>query len=153
MTNPLPMITYPDTQHQSNPVNIDIAQYADALMIKMGFPLSEQGPFVNKLRDHITSQVRNGLVDRSGGTWAPQTEYLSYEERAKALLAFDWAADHGYAYKRECMDRIIYRQFNTKTLKRNLVIRWSLIPAALRDHLRHYRFLLRKPFLPKNPYL
>lgn len=42
---------------------------AARLMLRMGFPETEGGPYVTELRSHILGQVRRGMTDRSGGTW------------------------------------------------------------------------------------
>jgi len=126
---------------------------AEQIMRKMGYPDDEQGHYVTLLREEIALQVANGLANRSAGTWSSDADKLSFEQRAKAQLAFDWAANNGYSYRVECLDPIIIRQIDLRTKKRTIRIDWPRIPAATRDFYRRVKYIIRKPFLPRNPYL
>lgn len=80
---------------------------APLIMLRMGFPESEKGPFVMKLRVHILRQCEQGMVNRSGGTWRHELEGgepPSHEERAKAMLSMDWAIDQGHCSRVELLD-------------------------------------------------
>lgn len=41
----------------------------DVIMLRMGFPRTETGPYVTELRNSIERQVSEGMRSRSGGTW------------------------------------------------------------------------------------
>jgi len=79
-------------------------ELAEKIMLRMGFPETETGPYVTKLRENIRRQVAGGMRNRSGGSWAPGAEKLTAEQRAKELLALDWEIEHGHSYRVECLD-------------------------------------------------
>ena len=114
---------------------------AAGIMLRMGFPDTERGPFVTELRTLIRRQVSEGLVNRSGGSWAPGAETLTYEERAKHLLAWEWEIQHGHSYRVEAIDG----------LHRRAVLPW------LRDRAREFALDIRlwwdrKVMKTANPY-
>lgn len=105
-------------------------------MARMGYPASEQGPYVTELRKHIQKQLDEGMVMRSAGSWAPEAASLSYEERAKATLAFDWAIGRRHGYRVEVFDPLWGWKTNVQTMKRTYYIRWRKIPAWIGDRFR-----------------
>lgn len=77
---------------------------AESILIGMGFPETADGPFVRELRAHIRKQVERGMLNRSGGTWAPGSSKLTHDERAREILAVDWEIAHGHSYRVELFD-------------------------------------------------
>lgn len=83
---------------------------AEQIMLDMGFPESEQGPYVTELRKVIAEQVSHGLVRRSGGTWAPEcfdekgAWTISHEDRARAFLEVEWEMKHGHTAEVKNLD-------------------------------------------------
>ena len=84
---------------------------AEQIMLRMGFPASECGPYVMKLRSHILEQVQQGLQTRSGGTWVDDARGMSHEDRAREILAVDWEIEHGHGYRVEALDGFGWRYF------------------------------------------
>lgn len=112
---------------------------AEEIIRHMGFPDTECGPFVTALRASVAKQVADGMTNRSGGTWAPGNH--SYEDRAKALLAWDWELEHGHHYRVEAIDGFA----------------WDNIPHWLGDKWRYSlmeirAFINRKILRKINPY-
>jgi hypothetical protein len=70
------------------------------IMLRLGFPSTETGPFVSQVRAEI---VRLGLVD-SHVSWASGAEGLSHEERARCWLEMHWEAEQNHAFRVEAMD-------------------------------------------------
>lgn len=119
---------------------------ANEIMRSMGFSDNENGPFVSQLRKNVEKQVANGLVRRSGGTWAPECFdekgrfTITAEDRAKAMLAYDWALEREHSFRVECIDGF----------------EWRYAHLWLGDRWREFRMNLRvwrdKIFRIKNPY-
>lgn len=132
---------------------------AQRIMAQLGYPETEHGPFVTELRKHIQNRVDcEGLVGMSPGTWSG--EPTSYEERAKAQLAFDWEVANRHSHRVECIDGlpIRWRYDIANWPKRRLEVRWSKAPAWIGDVLRKHHCRLRvwwdRAILRKrNPYL
>lgn len=113
----------------------------DEIMKRMGFPVEAKGLHIDALRESVAQQHSHGLVDRSPGTWASSP--ASLEERAKELLAWDWAIARGHSAQVELLGGMrSYRDF----------------PAWVRDRVRqftmswrvfHDRHIMRR----RNPYL
>lgn len=76
----------------------------EQIMLNMGFPDSETGPFVTELRNNIAEQVRRGLRNRSGGTWGEKGYALSHEERARCILEMDWEVANGHCARVDNID-------------------------------------------------
>lgn len=127
------------------------------IMARMGYPETETGPYVTELRAYVAKKMDRGLVGMSGGTWGSDVAKMTLEERAKAHLAFLWAADN-FSYKVERLDaRIFVRRTDIETMKRRIVFRHWLIGPAIRDSIRkvYYstKFWFAKKVLRKtNPY-
>lgn len=113
---------------------------ANEIMLRMGFPDTETGPYVTELRKLIEKQVSEGLRNRSAGTWVGNH---SHEERARIFLMAEWNIQQGYAYKVKVIDPPIRRVIDLKTMKRRWVIKWHRLPAWLGDKLRAKRSRLR----------
>jgi hypothetical protein len=79
---------------------------AEEIVRRMGFPDTEQGPYVQALRQQVRKQVAQGMVNRSGGSWGPEGEKLDCEGRARELLACDWEIEHEHCHRVEAMDGI-----------------------------------------------
>ncbi len=139
---------------------------ANDIVRDMGFPDTEQGPFVTKLREYIAQEVvKKGLRRMSGGTWAMGTETMAYEERARLTLQFMWEADH-FSYKVECLDGKPWgvKTIFTKTesgewsgFERKPYVKWRRIPAFLRDCARRQKHAIKVWWFKgalrvKNPY-
>lgn len=97
------------------------------LMLRMGFPVTEIGPYVTELRAHILDQVRRGMTNRSGGTWRDDDIWSRHEDRARELLGVDWAFEHGHTYRVEAIDGF----------------RWRYLRAWLGDRVRYLAFRWR----------
>ena len=141
----------------------DMESRVDAQMQRMGFELTDTGPYAMELREWITNSFNSGVISMSGGTWAPGFEKLSSEERAKGCLAFMWAAKFS-SYRVERIDgkpwgwRIDFDIKNPAGLQRYYHVNWPKIPGYIRDSLRKYIHLLRKAWREKvvritNPYV
>lgn len=65
----------------------------DEMMLGMGFLSTDAGPNVTELRRTVEIQMRNGLINRSAGSWAPGEH--SAEDRAAAFLEIDRAIRQG----------------------------------------------------------
>lgn len=83
---------------------------ANQMMERMGFPTTERGPYVTQLRALVARQVSEGMLNRSGGTWAEEcyerdangfiTGYkISHEERARTFLECEWAIENGHCHE------------------------------------------------------
>lgn len=99
---------------------------ADQIMLEMGFPETERGPYSTELRALVCRQVSEGLRRRSAGTWA--RDDIPCEERAKAFLAVEWEFAHGHAHEVKAIGGFA----------------WDNIPAWIGDRLRELRFHWRK---------
>lgn len=122
---------------------------------RMGFPPSETGPHVTALRALVRKQVSEGLINRSGGTWADECYRrdengfiigyaISAEERARVLLEWDWEIEHGHSRCMSLLDcaPVMWRfdtctmrwrlEFAPRYLKPWLQDRWSYIPYQWR---------------------
>lgn len=109
----------------------------DQMMIRMGFEPTDTGPYVTELRVLIAKQMANGLISRSGGTWAPGNH--SAEDRARAFLAHEWSMQQGHFYRVDNMDHD-----------------WSEPLTMIADTFRrlgfHLRMLRTKILRRRNPY-
>lgn len=113
--------------------------FHDEIMIRMGFPPTAKGPHIDLLRERIRDQAAQGLVYRSGGTWAPGSESMTLDGRAKHLLAWEWAIERGHYSTVRAIDGLTVR---------------SLIPWV-GDRLRDAAMRLRvwRDRRVTNPYL
>lgn len=136
---------------------------ASEMMLKMGFPPSETGPYVTELRALIERKSAEGRVGCSGVTWADEcyelddagfiTGYkISHEDRAKAMLEMEWAVDNGHSYRVSTVDPIICRTFNTTTMRRGIRVRWSSILPWVGDRWKETMMNIRVWHGGKNPY-
>lgn len=130
------------------------ARTAEEIMERGGFSNSDTGPFVTALREQTRKQVRNGLTDRSPGTWGPEGAKLDAEGRAKALLAVQWAIERGHTYRVECLESPFRRVFDARTMKRRMVVHWDQIRPWLSDRWRELgmRYRIWKDRNVVNPY-
>lgn len=132
---------------------------------RMGFSISNQGPYVYELYKTIEKQVEKGLINRSAGTWAPEHGRagmrLDPEERARAFLEMDWEIANGYTCLMNCIDRPFgwkyYLNKDTKAWTKRYEIRWKYIPSWLGDRFRSYglswkSFFYKKVLGRTNPY-
>lgn len=123
---------------------------ADEIMLRMGFPETETGPYVTQLRALIAEQVKHGLVDHSSGTWAPGRH--SAETRAKALLGMHWAMDRGHHCRVECIDGLRgWRRRGDGKLKHPNLIPWlqdKWRETIMQLRVARDRYILRI----RNPY-
>lgn len=109
----------------------------EQIMLRMGFPEDASGPYVTALRALIREQVADGMTDRSGGSWATDEMWSDHEGRARCFLEIDWDIKHGHSHRVELLDTApIMWRFNTRTMRRHLEFRPSLILPWLRDHYR-----------------
>lgn len=136
---------------------------AARIMLKMGFPPTETGPFVSELRAKIVKQVAEGLVNRSGGSWAEGCYErdeeghavgwkISHEERARSLLEMEWSIEKGHAYEVKAIDPPIHWTFSTSTMRRGIRVHWSLLLPWVGDRFRELAMVLRIRRGGKNPY-
>lgn len=133
------------------------------IMRAMGFPDTETGPYVTKLRESVARQVDRGLTRRSISwcvawtPWSVGAETLTHEQRAKHLLAFDWEIENNRHYNVSAIDPIIRRRWNVTTNKTWIEVRWADIPGWIGDRLRSLMLRLRVVFDrvrgKRNPYL
>lgn len=107
----------------------------EQIMERMRFAVTDRGPYVTELRALIARQVAEGLTDRSAGSWAGDV-FPDAEERAKALLSWEWATERGHCCRQEVIDPLIHWTFSTKTMRRGIRIHWRSIPAWVCDRLR-----------------
>lgn len=134
------------------------SETAAKIIRRMGYPDNETGPYVTALRAYILKQCEKGMVGGSGGTWAPGTETLTYEERAKATMAFNWAADN-YSYRVTNIDGPPWGyRLDLETMKRTFRVRWRRVPSWFGDQFRRSVNKLRvywgtKVLKRTNPYL
>jgi hypothetical protein len=135
------------------------AALANRIVERMGFPASETGPYVSALRRHVEHQVDRGLVSRSAGWWSPEGRRLSLEDRAREILAFDWAAER-YSYRTENIDGAPWGwRTDVRSMSRRFEVQWRRVPSwFIGDPLRRYRALLRRWWDRevrgiRNPYL
>lgn len=132
------------------------------IMLRMGFAASDNGPYVTELRQSIKQQVADGLVNRSGGTWAP--EYgpagmlLPTEERARAFLQMDWEVAQNNHCEMRCLDRPFGWKYNIKADTKHYEIKWRRMPAYFGDRWRSFKlsmrvFYTKRILRRKNPYV
>lgn len=135
----------------------------EQLMLNIGFPPTETGPYVTELREHIARQMAYGMTNRSAGTFAEEcyardenrfiTGYnISPEERARAMLEMDWAMENGHSYRTECIDPPIGWRYNVKTMRRTLKVRWSRLLPWVGDRFREAAMRWRIRRGGQNPY-
>lgn len=131
---------------------------ADEILRRIGYDLRAPGPYVEALRDYTARKCSEGMGYMSGGTWAPGSETLSQEERARHTLAFLWSADNE-AYPIECIDGPPWgRWWDFKAGRMRRRIHWRRFPAWMRDQFRRVYhkpriWLRRNVFGIKNPYV
>ena len=132
----------------------------DQMMEHMGFPATETGPYVTELRAVVARQISEGVVYRSGGSWAERcfdkegNWTISHEERARELLAVEWEIQNAHSCRVECVDPIIWRSYNVRTGERSVRVRWHMIPAWCRDQFRRagMRYRVWRNRNTTNPY-
>lgn len=95
---------------------------AEEIMLRMGFPETEDGHYVTLFRAMIAREVECGMVDHSYGTWAGD---ISCEERAKMFLALDWARRRGHQCRVELIDRLTWRRFWRRKDKVEMLAAWT----------------------------
>lgn len=109
----------------------------EQIMLNMGFPEDANGPYVTALRALIREQVADGMMNRSGGTWASDEIWSDHEERARCFLEIDWDIKQGHSCRVELLDSAPIRwAYNIKTRRRVLRVRPKLILPWLRDRGR-----------------
>ena len=119
----------------------------EELMLQMGFPESECGHFVSKLRLLMNQKAEQGTSRVSGGTWADECYErddngfivgykISHEERARSFLEMWWAIDHGHSHQVEIVDGF----------------RWRNFLSCLRDKMREAAMHWRIRRSGQNPY-
>jgi hypothetical protein len=109
-------------------------------MAHMGFPETETGPCVTALRAHIAKQLEAGMVMRSAGSWSEAGLALSHEDRAREILAFDWAVERCHTYRVKCFDRPVWWQwdFSGPLPVMRFRVSWRSIPAWVGDRFREF---------------
>lgn len=90
-------------------------------------------------------------------TWGPKAASMTQEERDRYMRGVEWEVEHGHASRVECIDGVVIRGFNTKTMRRTLEIHWSQIPARIGDEVRRLKSAARRVWNRrvlglKNPY-
>ena len=120
----------------------------EAIMARMGFRPDDDGPMVTALRKEMRHQVQDhGLVNRSGGSWAPQYGFngmlLPPEQRARAFLEVEWSLAQGYHCEVKCMDRPWGKRTDVRTMKRTYFVKLDDVPVWLRDRWRSFLLDIR----------
>jgi hypothetical protein len=119
---------------------IDNVEKSYRIMRKMGFPDNEDSPYVHELRRSILKQVDNGLINRGGGSWVRND--LTYEEKAKQLLAWDWEIENGYT--------VSVHHLADGYSPKDLIVRfWTWIQWLRIDAIKWFN---RKVLKKTNPY-
>lgn len=132
-------------------------EQARNIVLRMGYPDTENGPYVVELRCWVFDQVcQRGMIGASSGTWRKND--LSYEERAREYLAVVWEMDNSYSTPVRCWDPIICRRFDARTLKSTVEINWRNLPDRMLDwrdsQLMFIKRLVDRKILKKtNPYI
>lgn len=87
----------------------------------------------------------------------PKSPRMSEEERARYLEGVQWEIDQGHAHQVKCIDGVINRRLDIKTMKQSIEIDWRAIPAWVGDLFRAMasdvrKFWNRHVLRRKNPY-
>lgn len=120
---------------------------------RMGFPDFETGPYVSELRVWIREQVEaHGMRNHSYGSWVGNP---SHEERAKALLAWRWAQEHGHFSRVENLDGWMWvrRSFRRREYKQAFWAAWAIPADWIRARVCDLAVLRDKAMRRRNPYL
>lgn len=124
----------------------------EQVLERMGFPAAIDTPYVREIRDHVTKQMEDGLIDHSGGTWAGSIADYSPETRAKAILAMNWAFERGWAYEQKALDGLRWWSKNRNgTWSHPNLIEWLgdlWRETGMKFRVFRDRYILRL----KNPY-
>ena len=83
----------------------DVTARTDNLLARMNIGPNDVGKYATDLRLKMDIFHSQPGAYRSAGTWAPGSETLSAEDRARAMLEFDWYANR-YGYRVECIDGV-----------------------------------------------
>lgn len=140
----------------------EIALTVERIMNGMGFPPTASGPFVSALRKKTTDEVvMKGLRSRHT-SFEPEAELLTYDERAKAILAWEWAMERGHSYKQKCFAppvgwRFVINHTGRRHTEWRIYIRWNRLLPWFGDRIRQigmkWRVFRDKRILKlRNPY-
>lgn len=127
-------------------------------MARFGIPESERGPFVTELRARTARKLAEGMVMQSAGSCTDAFWALSYEEQAKARLAWDWELDNLHSYRVEAIDGVMWRSYDASIGKFSTRILWRNIFPWIGDQWRKMLcdvriFWHRKILGNVNPYV
>lgn len=135
-----------------------LSRRADDVMAELGFTRPYDDELVSELHLLVLDKVERGGLKRWRASFLPG---VSQRDRARALLATEWAIKNGLTHETRCLDPIVRRVYRLDRISgrefRTWRVSWKRIPDKVLDVIDESAFLARKFWIERvlkrrNPY-